>query len=72
MNDILTVSDAELVGAMKFFMQRMKLVVEPTGCLGLAALLNEGDRFKGQRVGIIVTGGNVDIQKYAALLSEAS
>ncbi|ARB27966.1 threo-3-hydroxy-L-aspartate ammonia-lyase [Pseudomonas tolaasii] len=70
--DILTVSDAELVASMKFFMQRMKLVVEPTGCLGLAALRQLGQRFKGQRVGIIVTGGNVDILKYAALLSEAS
>ncbi|WLH49437.1 threo-3-hydroxy-L-aspartate ammonia-lyase [Pseudomonas tolaasii] len=70
--DILTVSDAELVASMKFFMQRMKLVVEPTGCLGLAALRQLGRRFKGQRVGIIVTGGNVDILKYAALLSEAS
>lgn len=71
-NDILTVSDAELVRAMKFFMQRMKMVVEPTGCLGLAALLNDAGRFKGQRVGLIVTGGNVDIETYAALLSEAS
>ena len=71
-NDILTVSDAELVASMKFFMQRMKMVVEPTGCLGLAALRQPGQRFKGQRVGIIVTGGNVDIQTYAALLSEAS
>ncbi len=71
-NDILTVSDAELVAAMKFFMQRMKLVVEPTGCLGLAALRQLGKRFKGQRVGVIVTGGNVDIQKYANLLSEGS
>ncbi|ANF86084.1 L-threonine dehydratase biosynthetic IlvA [Pseudomonas antarctica] len=70
-NDILTVSDAQLVDAMRFFMQRMKLVVEPTGCLGLAALRQLGERFKGQRVGIIVTGGNVDIQRYAALLSEA-
>ncbi|WP_219267029.1 threo-3-hydroxy-L-aspartate ammonia-lyase [Pseudomonas sp. Xaverov 259] len=70
--DILTVSDAQLVAAMKFFMQRMKMVVEPTGCLGLAALRQLGERFKGQRVGIIVTGGNVDIARYAALLSEAS
>jgi len=69
-NDILTISDAQLVDAMRFFMQRMKLVVEPTGCLGLAALRQLGERFKGQRVGIIVTGGNVDIQRYAALLSE--
>lgn len=70
--DILTVSDAELVAAMKFFMQRMKLVVEPTGCLGLAALRQLGQQFKGQRVGIIVTGGNVDIDTYTTLLSEAS
>lgn len=70
--DILTVSDAQLVASMKFFMQRMKMVVEPTGCLGLAALRQLGERFKGQRVGIIVTGGNVDIARYAALLSEAS
>lgn len=69
--DILTVSDAQLVASMKFFMQRMKMVVEPTGCLGLAALRQLGQRFKGQRVGIIVTGGNVDIARYAALLSEA-
>ena len=70
--DILTVTDAQLVAAMRFFMQRMKMVVEPTGCLGLAALRQLGERFKGQRVGIIVTGGNVDIARYAALLSEAS
>lgn len=67
-NDILTVSDAQLVDGMRFFMQRMKMVVEPTGCLGLAALRNANGRFKGQRVGIIVTGGNVDIEKYASLL----
>ncbi len=71
-NDILTVTDAQLVDSMRFFMQRMKLVVEPTGCLGLAALRQLGERFKGQRVGIIVTGGNVDIERYAALLSETS
>ncbi|NIL19465.1 threo-3-hydroxy-L-aspartate ammonia-lyase [Pseudomonas sp. AN3A02] len=67
--DILTVSDAELVASMKFLMQRMKMVVEPTGCLGLAALRNLKHQFRGQRVGIIVTGGNVDLQTYATLLS---
>ena len=70
-DDILTVTDAQLVAEMKFFMQRMKMVVEPTDCLGLAALRQLGERFKGQRVGIIVTGGNVDIERYAALLREA-
>ena len=49
-------------------MQRMKMVVEPTGCLGLAALRNLKQQFRGQRVGIIVTGGNVDIEKYASLI----
>lgn len=67
-NDILTVSDAELVDTMRFFMQRMKMVVEPTGCLGLAALRQLKGQFRGQRVGVIVTGGNVDIDKYAGLL----
>ncbi|WP_426133121.1 threo-3-hydroxy-L-aspartate ammonia-lyase [Pseudomonas sp. PWP3-1b2] len=71
-NDILTVSDAELVASMKFFMQRMKMVVEPTGCLGLAALRGMGDQFRGQRVGVIVTGGNVDFQNFATLIQEAS
>ena len=71
-NDILTVCDAQLVEAMRFFMQRMKLVVEPTGCLGLAALRQLGQQFKGRRVGVIVTGGNVDMRRYAELLSEAS
>ncbi|WP_439865145.1 threo-3-hydroxy-L-aspartate ammonia-lyase [Pseudomonas antarctica] len=70
-NDILTVSDAELVASMKFFMQRMKMVVEPTGCLGLAALRGMGDQFRGQRVGVIVTGGNVDFQNFATLIQEA-
>lgn len=70
-NDILTVTDAQLVAQMQFFMQRMKLVVEPTGCLGLAALRAAGEQFKGKRVGIIVTGGNVDLAKYAALIGEA-
>ncbi|MFB3301991.1 threo-3-hydroxy-L-aspartate ammonia-lyase [Pseudomonas sp. AMR01] len=71
-NDILTVSDAELVASMKFFMQRMKMVVEPTGCLGLAALRGMGDQFRGKRVGVIVTGGNVDFQNFATLIQEAS
>ena len=67
-DDIFTASDAELVDAMRFFAERMKIVVEPTGCLGLAAARRQAMR--GQRVGVIVSGGNVDVQRFAALLAE--
>jgi threo-3-hydroxy-L-aspartate ammonia-lyase len=66
-DDILTASDAELVDAMRFFAERMKLVVEPTGCLGFAAARRQA--LKGQRVGVIVSGGNVDMARFAALLA---
>jgi threo-3-hydroxy-L-aspartate ammonia-lyase len=66
-HDILTASDAELVDCMRFFAERMKIVVEPTGCLGLAAARRHAIR--GQRVGIVVSGGNVDMQRFSALLS---
>jgi threonine dehydratase len=67
--DILTVSDAELIECMRFFATRMKIVVEPTGCLGFAAVRAQGDRPAGQRIGVIVSGGNVDVARYAALLA---
>ncbi|MFJ5382604.1 threo-3-hydroxy-L-aspartate ammonia-lyase, partial [Cupriavidus sp. CER94] len=60
-NDILTASDAQLVEAMRFFAERMKMIVEPTGALGLAAALQIKDQLKGKRVGILISGGNVDI-----------
>ena len=66
---IVTVSDAQLVQAMCFFAERMKMVVEPTGCLGAAALLQGVVAARGQRVGVIVSGGNVDMARYAALLA---
>ena len=68
-DDILTVSDAELVEAMRFFAARMKLVVEPTGCLGFAAARAMKDQLQGKRVGVLISGGNVDLDRYAALLS---
>lgn len=66
---IVTVSDAQLVQAMRFAAERMKQVIEPTGGLGLAALLAGVVQAPGQRVGVIVSGGNVDIARYAALLA---
>jgi len=59
-SDIVTVSDAQLIEAMRFFVSRMKIVVEPTGCLAAAAVFNKRTDLKGKRVGVIISGGNVD------------
>ena len=67
-DDIFTVTDAELVDCMRFFASRMKIVVEPTGCLGFAAVRQLADRLKGQRIGVIVSGGNVDLDRFCALV----
>ena len=67
-DDILTATDAELVEAMRFFAERMKMVVEPTGCLGFAAARGmAASTSRGQRVGVIISGGNVDLARFAAL-----
>lgn len=68
-DDILTASDAELVDAMRFFASRMKLVVEPTGCLGFAAARAIKQELKGKRVGVLISGGNVDMERFAELLT---
>lgn len=67
-NDILTASDAELVDCMDFLASRMKLVVEPTGCLGFAAARRMKTELKGKRVGVVLSGGNVDMARFASLL----
>jgi threo-3-hydroxy-L-aspartate ammonia-lyase len=69
---IFTATDAELIECMRIFANRLKIVVEPTGCLGFAAARSHAAQLKGQRVGIIVSGGNVDAERYGALLSGAS
>jgi threonine dehydratase len=66
--DVLTASDQELVAAMRFFAERMKIVVEPTGALGFAAARRMTSELAGQRVGVIISGGNVDLQRFATLL----
>ena len=71
-DDILTATDDQLVESLRFFAQRMKMVVEPTGCLSLAGARHGGLDLRGQRVGIIVSGGNVDLARYAALISGTS
>jgi threo-3-hydroxy-L-aspartate ammonia-lyase len=65
---IVTVSDAQLVGTMRFFAERMKMVVEPTGCLAAAAALDGVLPVAGKRVGVLVSGGNVDLARYAGFL----
>jgi threonine dehydratase len=68
-NDMLTVTDDELLRAMFWLWERMKLVVEPTGALAFAALHNKKFAAKGLRVGVILSGGNVDL-RWAAKIQE--
>ena len=68
-DDIFTVTDAQLVDAMRFFAERMKMVVEPTGCLAFAGAIAAGKAIEGQRVGILISGGNVDLSRYATFLA---
>ena len=70
-HDIVTVTDAELIEAMQFFAGRMKVVVEPTGCLAAAAVLARKIEVAGKKVGILISGGNVDLRRFAELLSAA-
>jgi threo-3-hydroxy-L-aspartate ammonia-lyase len=66
--DVLTASDDELVEAMRIFASTLKLVVEPTGCLGFAAARRRAPDLQGKRVGVLISGGNVDLDRYATLL----
>ncbi len=67
-DDMLTVTDAELLKWMFFLWERMKIVVEPTGTLAAAALLEKKVEAKGKRVGVVLSGGNADIKALAAML----
>ncbi|GAA1320539.1 threo-3-hydroxy-L-aspartate ammonia-lyase [Pseudonocardia xinjiangensis] len=68
-DDIFTASDDELVAAMRVFAATLKIVVEPTGCLAFAAVRRLAGELSGQRVGVIVSGGNIDLPRYASLLA---
>ncbi|NBU88472.1 MAG: threo-3-hydroxy-L-aspartate ammonia-lyase [Betaproteobacteria bacterium] len=72
---IVTVSDEQLVRAMRLFAERLKVVVEPTGALGAAALLERVaglPDLRGRRVGVILSGGNVDVARFASLLAQTA
>jgi threonine dehydratase len=62
-SDILLVSDAEIIAAMHLVWERMKIIIEPSCAVPLAALIRNKDQFAGKKVGIILTGGNVDLGK---------
>jgi threonine dehydratase len=70
-DDVLTVSDDALVEAMRLFAQYMKLIVEPTGCLAAAAVLGRVAACEGKRVGIVLSGGNVDLATFGRLTGGA-
>ncbi|MBI4291433.1 MAG: threo-3-hydroxy-L-aspartate ammonia-lyase [Betaproteobacteria bacterium] len=67
-HDMITVSDAELLSAMRYLWERMKIVVEPTGALGAAGLFERRLPVAGKRVGVLISGGNVDLQAMCRLL----
>jgi threonine dehydratase len=67
-HDMLTVTDAELLRTMFFLWERMKIVVEPTGALGAAALLEKKMDVRGARVGVVISGGNADFKNLCAFL----
>ena len=67
-HDMATVSDAELLSGMLYLWERMKIVVEPTGALGAAGLFERGFPVAGKRVGVVLSGGNVDLELIGSLL----
>ena len=62
--DILLVSEDEIKAALRLVYERMKIIIEPSCAVPLAAVLKNADLFKGKKVGIILTGGNVDLSKF--------
>ncbi|HHA3807019.1 TPA: threo-3-hydroxy-L-aspartate ammonia-lyase, partial [Yersinia enterocolitica] len=69
-DNILTATDDQLISAMKFFTSRMKIVVEPTGCLGAAVAFGDQLELRGKRVGVIISGGNVDLTRLAHFIDK--
>ncbi|NMM23570.1 MAG: threo-3-hydroxy-L-aspartate ammonia-lyase [Phycicoccus sp.] len=67
-SEIVLVSDAQILDAMRFLFDRMKLVVEPSGAVPVAALLSGRVELSGKRVGLVISGGNIDVQRFVALL----
>ncbi|MDZ7344058.1 MAG: pyridoxal-phosphate dependent enzyme, partial [candidate division KSB1 bacterium] len=65
---VLLVSEEEIKKAMRLVLERMKILIEPTAAVPVAAVLKNELSWRGKRIGIIVSGGNVDMEKLATLL----
>ena len=61
--DIVTVSDEEIIEAMRLIFNYLKLVVEPSGAVPFASMIKTAEKYKGKKVGVILCGGNVDLKK---------
>jgi threonine dehydratase len=68
-DEVVLATDPEIVDAMRFLFERTKLVVEPSGACALAALLAGRVDVRGLRVGVTLSGGNVDVARFAALMT---
>ncbi len=68
--DMVTATDEQLVQALRFFAERMKMVVEPTGALAFAGVCTGSVDVRGKRVGVLISGGNVDLARYARFLAD--
>jgi threonine dehydratase len=67
--EVVTVTDAQIVAAMRFAFERLKLVVEPSGASAFAALLAGRYAAEGRRVGVVLSGGNIGADAFGALLA---
>lgn len=70
--EIITVTDAEIVAAMRLIWERLKIIVEPSCAVPFAAVLKEKEKFAGKKVGIILSGGNVDLERACKLMADHS
>jgi threonine dehydratase len=69
-DDMVTTTDEQLVQALRFFAERMKIVVEPTGALAFAGAEHGSVDVRGARVGLLISGGNVDMTRYSRFLAD--
>jgi len=67
--EIITVSDQEIIAAMRMIWENLKIIIEPSCAVPFAALLKQKKKFAGKRVGIVLSGGNVDLDKMLTLFS---
>ncbi|MFW9824650.1 MAG: threonine/serine dehydratase [Candidatus Thorarchaeota archaeon] len=69
-DEIVTVSEKEIIDAMRFLWERMKIIAEPSGAVTLAALLSKKIKIEGKKVGVIISGGNIDVEPFFQLFEQ--